>query len=125
MTAKKTTKKAATKAVAKKEKAGAVAEVAGVSADLIALAKGDTDSMAVDNSDVQIPKVLVMQGLSNHVTNELRNVGEIADSVTGELLVPRGESREALLFEPFKTWVVFQNIKGSNKEARQRRSKEP
>jgi hypothetical protein len=65
----------------------------------------------VDKRDILIPKLLVMQGLSDLVTEEKAQMGDIVDSVTGEVL---GSCREkdykpvpVIPIMTFKTWVVF------------------
>ena len=69
-----------------------------------------------DTSDILIPKVLLMQGLSQYVTAEKAQMGDLVDSVTGEVL---GTGREKAL-KPvkiipllhFKNWT--HNVKGED-----------
>jgi len=70
------------------------------------------DEMAVDSSDLMISKVLTMQGLSALVQEDKAKIGEIRDSVSGKLLADKEEKLEAILFKPFRTWIIFDVIEG-------------
>jgi hypothetical protein len=122
-TAKKTvTKKVATKKAATKQdsetsemvKAGAtfLPPSLQVNDDVMELFNGQMDSNQVEDADVLIPKILVGQGTSKKVKEGKVGIGDIYDSVNGEILCKRGESVELILFEPFKTWVVMKVAKG-------------
>lgn len=87
------------KAVAKKEENTAVANYNPAL----------MDDMAIYAKDIILPRVLCMQSTSNMVQDGKAAVGELRDSVTGKLLCKKGESVEAILYKPFKTWVIFKN----------------
>jgi hypothetical protein len=68
---------------------------------------------ATDSTDILIPKLLAMQGLSKYVAAEKAQMGDIVNSVTGEVL---GGKKEAINFIPlkvFKTWVRYKYEKNS------------
>lgn len=94
-------KKEATTAVVKKE-------VNLPSADAAML----QDEMPVDSRDLMISKILTMQGLSALVQEDKAKIGEIRDSVSGKLLADKEEKMEAILFKPFRTWIIFDVIEG-------------
>lgn len=77
-------------------------------------------SEALSNSDILVPKLLVMQGLSELVANGEASVGQIRDSINGELmggmLKPKEQpkSMEVIAFSAFKTWVVFEKRNGKD-----------
>jgi hypothetical protein len=72
----------------------------------------------VDNKDILIPKLLIMQGLSKLVTEEKAQMGDLVNSVTGEVIgTARGEKQRPCFIIPiktFKTWVEFK-VEGSKK----------
>ena len=76
----------------------------------------------VDKRDILIPKLLLMQGLSELVTEERAQIGDIVDSVTGEVLgTCRDSGKKPVKFIPistFKTWVEFQKVNGTAKFTR-------
>lgn len=77
-------------------------------------------SEGVDNSDIIVPKLLVMQGLSQLVADGQASVGQIRDSLEGKLLGGWDASKKApvpvefIVFQSFKTWVEFQNLNGKD-----------
>lgn len=73
-------------------------------------ADGAWGTEGVDHRDVLIPKLLVMQGLSKFVTDEVANLGDIVDSVTGEIVGPRGKGVEIIPIMSYKTWVNFHRV---------------
>lgn len=71
-------------------------------------------SEGTDNSDILIPKILLMQGLSQYVAQEKAQMGDLVDSVTGEVL---GSGREkdfsAVKIIPlmqFKNWTHYLKV---------------
>lgn len=68
------------------------------------------NEMAVDAQDLVLGKVLTMQGLSALVADDKAKIGEIRDSLTGQLLAGKGETMELICFHPFKNWVI--NVDG-------------
>lgn len=69
-----------------------------------------------DTSDILIPKILLMQGLSKYVASEKAQMGDLVDSVTGEVL---GSGREKD-FKPvkiipimsYKNWMHHKLVDG-------------
>lgn len=70
------------------------------------------DEEDVDSRDLMLSKILAMQGLSKLVQNEQANLGDLRDHVTGKLLAKKEQPLEVIAFQPFKTWTVFEDIKG-------------
>lgn len=68
---------------------------------------------ASDSSDILIPKLLLMQGISGAVAEEKASSGDIINSVTLEVL---GNKQKPLEIIPIKimpkTWVIEQKIDG-------------
>lgn len=70
----------------------------------------------VDVRDLLIPKILVMQGLSELVANEKALMGELRDSLDGKLLAAKDAQIEVIPFHYNKTWVIFEEAKGGKLE---------
>lgn len=84
-----------------------------------ALFESSWGTEGTDTQDILIPKLLVMQGLSDLVTQERAQMGDFCNSVTGEII---GSAREKdfrpVIFIPimtFKTWVVSQKADPAEK----------
>lgn len=65
----------------------------------------------ITTQEITIPKMLVMQGLSKFVADGEAAVGQIRDSLTGELLGGQVNAKEekavnVIPFYSFRTWVV-------------------
>lgn len=60
-----------------------------------------------DNSDIIIPKILLMQGLSSFVADGDAKSGEFRDSLTRELLGSKDAPLRALCFSHSKVWTTF------------------
>lgn len=76
-----------------------------------------TGSWGAENttaSDLVIPKLLIMQGLSEFVTDEKIQArqGEIRDSLEGRLLAKVGEPLRVIPFYFYNTWVEFEERNG-------------
>ena len=112
-----TRKKTTEKKAATKKKTTAVAKTAppGIKAlsktDEKRLAEygGLMDETPVDQRDLFIPKLLLMQPLSDLVTQGSAKAGEIRGSLDGNLVAADDELVEIILFRTFKTWVVFRD----------------
>jgi len=63
-------------------------------------------SEGIDANDVVIPKLLLMQGLSEFVSSGKARAGDIARSVTGEVLGNSTQGVEIIPFMSFKNWVL-------------------
>lgn len=74
-------------------------------------------SEGIDASDVVIPKLLLMQGLSEFVAAGEAKSGDIARSTTGEVLGGVNKGVEIIPFMTFKTWKLEENT-GSKFEYR-------
>lgn len=66
-----------------------------------------TATANLDRSDILIPKLLVMQGMSKQVADEKAQPGEIVNSVTGEVLAARGKDIRFIPIMQFKSWVKY------------------
>lgn len=65
---------------------------------------------AVDSADILIPKLLLMQGLSEAVNEQKASLGDIVKSTTGQVV---GGQKNPVTFIPlrlFKTWVNSEKI---------------
>jgi hypothetical protein len=71
----------------------------------------------VDTSDVLIPKLLLMQGLSKLVAEGDAAQGEIIRSTTGKALAKKGEAVDFIPLMTYKTWVLEEKV-GSKYEYR-------
>lgn len=77
---------------------------------------GSGASEDIDGSDIIIPQMLLMQGLSNLVTSGEARVGEIRDSLSGELLGDKNGPPKVLIFGVKKTWEEHTIAAGQTKE---------
>lgn len=75
---------------------------------------GDNEA-DVDSSDLILPKILVMQPTSAMVREEKAKLGELRDSLSSGLIAAKEKPVEVILFNPFKTWVVFDKKAGTEK----------
>lgn len=94
----------ATKAVAKKETT-AVA-VQQVPDDL----KGSWGSEGISNSDIIIPRLLLMQGLSEAVNDGVAAAGDIIRSTTRKILAKKGDGVDFIPLMSFKSWVLSEKV---------------
>lgn len=69
----------------------------------------------LDVEDVQMPKALLMQGLSDLVTEGKAKIGEYRDSISGALLGEEKKPVEMLVFDSNKTWVESLQRPGEKK----------
>jgi hypothetical protein len=65
-------------------------------------------SEEVTSSDVMIPKLLCMQGLSKLVAAEEATMGEVRNSLTKELVGGKGKPFEVIFFYLKKMWYIFE-----------------
>jgi hypothetical protein len=63
----------------------------------------------IDPSDILIPKLHLMQGLSDLVAEGKASMGDIINSTTGEKLGDKKDSIEFVPVSTFKTWVIFED----------------
>jgi hypothetical protein len=75
----------------------------------LALYQGLMDDAPIHAEDLLIPKILLMQGLSKHVTDGKAVIGDLVNSVTAEKFE---KPVEIILFSPFRTWIIFEEING-------------
>jgi hypothetical protein len=74
----------------------------------------------LSNSDIMVPKLLLMQGLSDLVADGTAIAGQIRDSLEGKLFGGVMKAKEAptamevIPFSSFKTWVVFEKRNGKD-----------
>lgn len=88
------------KEVAKKETAGALAIPD-------AFKKKGTDTSMIDKSDIMIPRLLVMQGLSEFVADEKAQMGDIVNSVSVEVLGGKSKGVRFIPLSHFKTVAYY------------------
>ncbi len=65
------------------------------------------DDAAVSGSDIIIPKILLMQAMSNFVKDEKARSGEYRGSLGCEKIADKGEGFEAIPFKMYKTWITL------------------
>lgn len=76
------------------------------------VAYGPIDDTPVDMSDLLIPKILLMQGMSKLVGAEKALSGDMIDSISNAKLGNKESSIEVIPFHVTKTWVIFEEING-------------
>ena len=64
----------------------------------------------VDMSDILLPKLLLMQGLSILVSDERAKAGDIVDSLTGEVLGGKDKAVEIIPFYMTRSFVVSERM---------------
>jgi len=78
--------------------------------EALAVYEGLKESTPIDTRDLMIPKIVLMQGLSKRVTDDLAKFGEMRDSLSNKLL---GDSKNPLEIIPIhvqKAWVIYNKI---------------
>jgi hypothetical protein len=65
------------------------------------------DDAPIDTSDLVIPKILLMQGMSKLVQEEKARLGEMRDSLDNSLLGSKDTPLEFIPFQVFKSWLIF------------------
>jgi hypothetical protein len=78
-----------------------------------ALKKPSTD--LIDQADILIPKLLIMQGLSEFVAQEKAVMGDIVNSVTGEVLGGKGKPISFIPLMMNKVWIKYKIQGGEQK----------
>lgn len=73
--------------------------------------EGSWGTQEFSASDILISKLLLQQALSELVNDGKTKPGDMADSVTGEVLAPRGEMLEIIPICMTKTWRLFKQEK--------------
>lgn len=69
--------------------------------------RGSWGSEGVDASDVLIPRILLMQGLSKLVSAGERSTGDVIRSTTKEVLASKGTTFEIIPVLSWKSWTNF------------------
>lgn len=80
--------------------------LAGLPADL----QGSWGAEGVDNSDILIPRLMLMQGLSDFVTDGSAKLGDIVRSTTGEVLATKDKPLAIIPILTHKTWVTLEKV---------------
>jgi hypothetical protein len=63
----------------------------------------------VSTTDVLIPKILLMQSLSDFVVDDKAAAGDLVDSVSGEVVAGKGKHLEVIPISMYKTVVIERN----------------
>lgn len=100
-----------TETVKTNKKAVAVKEPVTTEISATGAAASNWGAEGITHSEITVPKMLVMQGLSKLVADGEATVGQIRDSLTGVLLGGKVSSKEdkavnIIPFYSFRTWVV-------------------
>lgn len=70
----------------------------------------DATPTTIDPKDITIPRLVVMQGMSKFVAQETAQPGDIANSVTGEVLAGKGKTIKFVPLSHFKTIIRSKNV---------------
>lgn len=102
------------------EKTQAVAERVGTGALAIgADVDGAWGGEDISNTDIIIPKILLMQPMSELVTDGIAKIGEFRDSLnTARVLGDEKAPVEVVVFGTFRTWMTFKDGEYLNTIAR-------
>jgi hypothetical protein len=76
------------------------------------IGEGSWGGEGVSASDILLPKILLMQGLSKAVADEKAKAGDMLDSLSGSVIGSKSDSLEILAFNSFKTWIVYEQVPG-------------
>lgn len=72
--------------------------------------QGSWGAEGISNSDIIIPRLLLMQGLSEIVNDGGAAAGDIVRSTTKKILAKKGESVDFIPLMSFKSWVVSEKV---------------
>lgn len=72
--------------------------------------QGSWGSEGISNSDIIIPRLLLMQGLSEIVNDGGAAAGDIVRSTTKKILAKKGESVDFIPLMSFKSWIVSEKV---------------
>lgn len=84
--------------------------------ELAVPSEGAWGAETADSRDILIPKILLMQGLSQAVADEKASMGDMVDSLSLEVLGSGRGDGKPVRFVPlflFKTWVVQEKLGGN------------
>jgi len=70
---------------------------------------GTWGSEEITNDDILIPKMLIMQPMSDLVTSQKAMMGDIVESIEGTKLGSTTQPVDFIAFHVFKQWLVFEN----------------
>jgi hypothetical protein len=75
----------------------------------------------ISADDILLPKILLMQGLSQAVTDEKARIGDMLDNLNGQVIGDKNTPVEIIVFKTTKTWIIFEdkNNTGSMEYVRQ------
>lgn len=73
---------------------------------------GSWGSEGVDNADILIPRILLMQPISERVGEGTSQAGDLIKSTNDETLAAKGKSVEVIPIKTFKTWRIMKMING-------------
>lgn len=98
-----------------KQKNEVVSQGAGNQVAVSATTMEDWGQSEISSKDIIIPKILAMQGLSDFVSEGKAKLGDLVDSISGEVL---GSIEKPVEFVPFhmeKVWIISRKKKGETK----------
>ena len=72
--------------------------------------QGSWGSEGISNSDILIPRLLLMQGTSEAVADGAAAQGDILRSTTKKVLAKKGESLQFIPLMSFKTWITSEKV---------------
>lgn len=72
----------------------------------------DQQGSLIDQKDIQIPRILLAQNMSEIVTEGKAAIGDIYDSLSWEVLAKKGTVLEVVPLFHWKTWVLSEEVKG-------------
>jgi len=85
----------------------------------VALYQELMDKTPLDSRDFIVPKILLMQGMSDAVTSERAVPGEMRDSIDNKKLGDKTNPVEIIPFKMFKSWVIYKEVNGKDEYVEQ------
>lgn len=76
----------------------------------LAVPEGTWGTEGTSTKDILIPKLLLMQGLSKFVADEKAQMGDIVNSLTGDILGGKTKPVEIIPIMSFRTWVIYEIV---------------
>lgn len=72
--------------------------------------QGSWGAEGISNADILIPRILLMQGLSEAVSDGAAAAGDLLRSTTKKVLARKGEAIDFIPLMSFKTWITSEKV---------------
>lgn len=79
---------------------------------LQSLQEEDWSAHTVDQSNLLLPRLLLMQGLSDFVSDGKAKMGDIVKSTSGEIVAAKDKAVEIFPLCAFENWVLEEKVGG-------------